>query len=157
MEPHTDRTVVPPPAQPARLIDRWNRTRPTHQPGTAIVAVLAMVVLLLSACDIRSLIPTPTETPTVTGGEPVRSMDQVAKAVVRIEVEGRFRAIGKEQVEGRGFGSGFFINGSGLAVTNNHVVTGASLLRVYLDGEEGYRNAKVVAVSECSDLALIQV
>lgn len=89
--------------------------------------------------------------------QPVRSIDDVEKAVIRIEVKGSFRDIGKEQVEAEGYGSGFFINGDGLAVTNNHVVTGASSFRIYLDGVEEYRNAHVIAVSECSDLALIQV
>lgn len=89
--------------------------------------------------------------------QPVRSIDDVEKAVIRIEVKGSFRNIGEEQVETGFVGSGFFISGDGLAVTNNHVVTGASSLRIYLEGVDGYRNAKVIAVSECSDLALIQV
>ena len=52
-------------------------------------------------------------------------------------------------------GSGFIIDPSGLAVTNNHVVTGAGLLQDWIGGDttKSY-NARVVGVSECSDLAL---
>ncbi len=46
---------------------------------------------------------------------------------------------------------------SGLAVTNNHVVTGAAILKVYIGGDDTEHNARVVGVSECSDLAVIQV
>lgn len=42
-------------------------------------------------------------------------------------------------------------------MTNNHVVTGAAFLQVYVDGEDQPRNARVLGVSECSDLAVIDV
>ena len=54
-------------------------------------------------------------------------------------------------------GSGFFIDPSGLAVTNNHVVTGASTLDVYVNGAAEPVNARVLGVSECADLAVIKV
>jgi serine protease Do len=56
-----------------------------------------------------------------------------------------------------GRGSGFIIDPSGIAVTNNHVVTGAGLLRVWIDGESSPRNARVLGVSECWDLAVIDI
>ena len=42
-------------------------------------------------------------------------------------------------------------------MTNNHVVTGAAFLQVYVEGEDEPRNAKILGVSECSDLAVIDV
>ena len=54
-------------------------------------------------------------------------------------------------------GSGFFIDAGGVAVTNNHVVTGAGLINVFVPGESDPRNARVLGVSECNDLALIDV
>ncbi len=51
----------------------------------------------------------------------------------------------------------FIIHPSGIAITNNHVVTGAALLRVYLNGESEPRNAIILGVSECSDLAVIDI
>ena len=57
-----------------------------------------------------------------------------------------------------GRGSGFFIDPSGLAITNNHVVTGAAYLKVWIGGEQDRTyNARVLGASECSDLALIKV
>ena len=43
-------------------------------------------------------------------------------------------------------------------MTNNHVVTGAALLQVYVGGEtDRVYSARVLGVSECSDLAVIYI
>lgn len=78
-------------------------------------------------------------------------------ATVRIEVEGVFAdpEFGSEPIVGGG--SGFFIDPSGIVVTNNHVVTGAAILRVHVRGEDSPRRATVLGVSECLDLAVIKV
>ncbi len=49
------------------------------------------------------------------------------------------------------------IDETGLAVTNNHVVTGSAVLRVNVGDEQEPQNARVVGASECSDLAVIQI
>ncbi len=88
----------------------------------------------------------------------ISSLEEVQNAVVRIEAQGTF--IHPEfglQVNSAGGGSGFIIHPSGIAITNNHVVTGAALLRVYIVGESEPRNATVLGVSECSDLAVIDI
>jgi len=103
--------------------------------------------------------PTPTspqEEPPSSGA--VSSLEDLESAVVQIQAEGSF----VDPQEGlllnqAGTGSGFIIDESGLAVTNNHVVTGAAILRVWVGGETESRNARVVAVSECSDLAVIDI
>jgi S1-C subfamily serine protease len=85
----------------------------------------------------------------------VTSLDELEKAVVNIEVEGSYQ----DPFEGwminlpRG-GTGFIIDPSGLAITNNHVVTGAAQLKVYIGGERP--RARVLG-SECSDLAVIDI
>ncbi len=88
----------------------------------------------------------------------VNSLEDVRGAVVRIVAEGSFvdPEFG-QQYNAAGSGSGFFIDEAGIAVTNNHVVTGAAFLQVYVDGEDEPRNARVLGVSECSDLAVIDV
>lgn len=88
----------------------------------------------------------------------IGSLDQVRSAVVQIEAQGTF--VDPEfglMLNAAGSGSGFIIDPSGIAVTNNHVVTGAALLRVYVGGESEPRNARVLGVSECSDLAVIDI
>jgi serine protease Do len=88
----------------------------------------------------------------------IDSMEDVESAVVRIVATGTFvdPEIGV-QYDVAGSGSGFIIDGSGIAVTNNHVVTGAATLEVYVGDDEEPKNAKVLGVSECSDLAVIDI
>ncbi len=88
----------------------------------------------------------------------VNSLEEVRGATIRIVAEGSFvdPQYG-QQYNSAGSGSGFFISPDGIAVTNNHVVTGAAFLQVYVDGEDSPRNAKILGVSECSDLAVIDV
>lgn len=99
--------------------------------------------------------PEPTATPR---SKAVSSLDEVKSAVIQIEAQGSFvdPQVGL-QLNVAGRGSGFIIDPSGLAVTNNHVVTGAALLKVWVGGERDPRNAKILGVSECSDLALIDI
>lgn len=97
-----------------------------------------------------------TEAPSGPSG--ATSLDEVRGAVVRIVGTGTFAdPYSGVQANVPGSGSGFVIDPSGLAITNNHVVTGAALLEVYVNGEDKPRNARVVAVSECSDLAVIDI
>ncbi len=89
----------------------------------------------------------------------VTSLDEVQAATIQIQSEGTFidPQVGL-MVNAAGRGSGFFISPDGLAITNNHVVTGAALLRVWVGGNTDKEyDARVVGVSECSDLAVIQV
>ncbi|MBP7692150.1 MAG: trypsin-like peptidase domain-containing protein, partial [Anaerolineales bacterium] len=99
-------------------------------------------------------LPAPTAVPEPSGG--ITSFRDVEQATVQIVAQGTFRdpEVGL-QVNAAGAGSGFLISSDGLAVTNNHVVTGAARLKVYLEGQE-YR-AKLLGASECWDLAVIQL
>lgn len=87
----------------------------------------------------------------------IANVSDVRHAVIQIQAEGTFQQPDGIAVNAAGRGSGFIIDPSGLAVTNNHVVTGAALLKVWLDGENEPRNARVLGVSECSDLAVIDI
>ena len=100
--------------------------------------------------------PKPVETEAPSGL--INSITDAKKAVIQIQAEGTF--IDPEfglQINSAGRGSGFIIDPSGLAVTNNHVVTGAALIKVRLAGDNNWRNARLVAVSECNDLAVIDI
>ncbi|MBV7330704.1 tetratricopeptide repeat protein [Chloroflexi bacterium TSY] len=123
--------------------------------------------------DLQSVVPrsgmpteVPTPTPEVTNtpapsnssatSNAIQNLLDAPKAVVRIQTAGRKTKFDGTTVEGSG-GSGFLIDPSGIAVTNNHVVTGAGILTVYVGAEQQPRNAHVLGVSECSDLAVIQI
>ena len=93
-----------------------------------------------------------------TEGQPIDNLSDVESAVVQIEAVGTFVDPAEGlQLNAAGRGSGFIIDPSGIAVTNNHVVTGGGLYKVYVAGEEEPRSAKVLGVSECADLAVIDI
>lgn len=145
---------------------------------------LGMLILIVSlACSITSPQADPTEAPVqpteeslvVTEAvEPVEteapateepvdellvtSLEDFEKAVVNVEIEGSFRdpEAGWQFNSYRG-GSGFIIDPSGIMVTNNHVATGAALVKVYVYGENTPRNARILGASECSDLAVLDI
>ncbi|MDH5372572.1 MAG: S1C family serine protease, partial [Acidimicrobiia bacterium] len=137
------------------------------------VVLISVVSLILAACGGSSedttttVAATSTETtaataaPTTTTMAPsgaVASLQDVKGATVRIVAQGTF--VDPDygtQLNSAGSGSGFIIDPAGIAVTNNHVVTGAAFLQVYVGGEAEPRNAKVLGVSECSDLAVIDI
>ncbi len=92
------------------------------------------------------------------GGGAASSLEDAKSAIIQIEAKGSFvdPEVGlRLNVAGRG--SGFIIDPSGIAVTNNHVVTGAATLEVWVGGESESRNARILGVSECSDLAVIDI
>lgn len=100
---------------------------------------------------------TPTETEPPTSG-PISSLDDAKKAIIQIQSVGTFVNPDFTVSVEAGTGSGFIIDPSGIAVTNNHVVTGATLLKVWIGGDRNKTyNAKVLGVSECSDLAVIDI
>ncbi len=142
-----------------------------------IIAAILLVLMVSMACNVslggESATPTP-EAPAATV-EPTQaaaieptapavpmttasSLETVRAATVQIEAQGSF--VDPEygavyNVAGRG--TGFIIDPSGIAVTNNHVVTGAALLKVWLADETQPRNARILGVSECWDLAVIDI
>jgi serine protease Do len=88
----------------------------------------------------------------------ISTLEDVRQAVIQIEAQGTF--IDPEfglLLNAAGTGSGFIVDPSGIAITNNHVVTGAALLKVWVGGDSEPRNARVLGVSECSDLAVIDI
>ena len=91
--------------------------------------------------------------------EGVGSLEAVKGATIQIEADGSFVDPAQGQLlNTAGRGSGFIVDKGGVAVTANHVVTGAALLKVWVGGDrEKTYNARILGVSECSDLAVIQL
>jgi len=149
-------------------------------PGTTVEATVpssstpaTTVAITVAPSTLPSTLPTlpattapastvPGSTVEPTDGHPDGSstpggLDAVAAATVRIYGQGTFVEPDFGVYEMGGTGSGFIIDDSGIVVTNNHVVAGSGLIQVYVPGEEKPRNAKVLGVSECSDLAVIDL
>lgn len=101
----------------------------------------------------------PVDTPEQPASGAVSSLQEAQNAVIQIIAQGTFTYPEDfQEYTAVHSGSGFIIDPSGIAVTNNHVVTGAGLLQVYIGGDTSKSyNAKVLGVSECSDLAVIDI
>ena len=92
---------------------------------------------------------------TTGSGSGAVGFDDAQSATVKIEAIGSFVDPSEGALEGGWWGSGLIVDPSGLAVTNNHVVVGAASLDVDVDGETV--NAQILGVSECLDLAVIDL
>lgn len=131
--------------------------------------IAGLMLLFVAGCGGRAAVPTavptleaptsaPSPTPAVVAGAgAVDNLEDVQKATIQIESQGTFVDPVGEQSSTAGRGSGFIIDPSGIAVTNNHVVAGAGLLKVWVGGESRTYNARVLGVSECADLAVIDI
>ena len=96
-------------------------------------------------------LPTSTPVPTPTPAEYPLSeiVDRLSPSVVLIMAE----FPGDEWASG----TGVIYDGSGLAVTNAHVVAGASIIKASVPGRKSWISAKIVGLSPCDDLAVIDL
>jgi serine protease Do len=150
--------------------------------GHRSLAVIALAAITLAACggggsdsessdtaapvedtDVETTVadtePEPEDTePADTEPAEEVGIDSIQPSVIQIEAIGTIRDPEVGFTDGSGRGSGFIISEDGIAVTNNHVVTGAATLEVFIGGDtsESY-NATVLGVSECNDLAVIDI
>jgi S1-C subfamily serine protease len=156
------------PARPNGYVCFFTPDRALVQRRARQLSALVLSAALLGACG-GNQPASPTKTPVLTATataiatltpEPPTATPIPAdwkESVVQIVVAGTFvePTIGRDlQVSS---GSGVIIDKSGLVITNNHVVGGASLVRIRIPGEKEPRNGRVIAISECSDLALVQI
>ncbi len=145
------------------------------KPIKPILYFLSVILIVGMACNLMSSTPSntndsgggqtsnensapePTSKPSSNSdSSAIGNLSDAQKAVIQIESQGTFvdSQVGLV-VNGAGRGSGFIIDPSGIAVTNNHVVTGSALLKVWVEGKQ--YNARILGVSECSDLAVIKI
>jgi len=134
----------------------------------ALKAMVGMTLLTVAGCGTASPSTSSTEpapetaTPTastasVSPSAPADVYDKLAGAVVQIEATGTFRWPYEGREEETGRGSGFIVDPSGIVVTNNHVVTGADSVTVWVGPERAEHSAEVLGASECSDLAVVKI
>ena len=126
-----------------------------------IVAASAAVLIVASACSSNSgseASSTPAGSVAAPAEGAITSYKGAQKAVIQIVADGEYVDIATGQsTQSSGAGSGFIIDPSGIAVTNAHVVEGAGSIQVYIGGDTEAVNAKILGVSECNDLAVIDL
>ena len=148
-----------------------------QRPWSFLLWLIVFILIIGLACSTGGGDDEPTEEPEVVVEEPAEPDDEPSAdveelpssnavstyqdargAVIQIEAQGTFVDWEYGEYSGAGRGSGFIIDPSGIAVTNNHVVTGAAKLKVWIGGDTSQSyNARVLGVSECSDLAVIDI
>lgn len=159
-------------------VDRWR-----HRAGRApLLSVLVVGTLLAAACGgsdggslpqildaatTTSEAPDPTEPPATepdptVPSEPaadgrVTSLEDAQSAVVQIVTDGTFRDPFEGELFFAGTGTGFVIDPDGIIVTNHHVVSGAGAVRVRFGMAGAEIPARILGVSECNDLAVLQL
>ena len=137
---------------------------------------ITLLILLLSFCstpneaeDTQSQLEETTTTVKIeldeeiieNSGLAVDSIQKAQKGIVRIVTQGEYSypdesyEIVSEIVPGSG--SGFFISDDGYIVTNNHVVSGASTIEVFINNSDESIPARLVGKSECLDIALLKI
>lgn len=100
----------------------------------------------------ETLSPLPTETPEPTATPTQTALEQAQSATVRIVVEG------SEYLETLiGGGTGIIYDSSGLVLTANHLVEGAGLVQVSIEGTEGSLSAEIIGRSACDNLAVLKL
>jgi len=105
--------------------------------------------------------PTTTTTPqqesaTTLAAEPF-SVTDIQASTVRLIAEGSFVYPFEGAYLEDGLGSGFLFSSDGHVLTNNHVVTGAAILTAVIGDDPTEYNARILGVSECDDLAVVQL
>lgn len=117
----------------------------------------------------ETIIPPTTELPKATSTSvvteelastpmPVDNLQDVKSAIIRIESQGDFLNPDFGTIlNSPGRGSGFIIDPSGVAITSNQVVSGATQLKVLVGDGSSPRSAEILNISECSGLAVIDI
>jgi S1-C subfamily serine protease len=83
--------------------------------------------------------------------------DRVDDAVVDVNTVIDENPFDNVPAEATGAGTGMVITSSGLVMTNNHVVRGATKIEVVVPGRSGSYTATVVGAAPSADVALLQI
>jgi len=127
------------------------QTSTRNRRGIALGAAVTATALMMSGC----LLPFGGSGSSSPSGA-LTGINEVGPAVVRIVAEGSYVDPAEGLISSAGSGSGFIIDSEGHVVTNAHVVEGAGLIRVYV-GDASPVTARILGVSECNDLAVLDL
>ena len=133
--------MEPPPPPRTRSAGRW------------IVSLLLVALIVAgTGAGVALLVSRGSAIPftTSTGGAVSGSVDQVDQAVVDVTS----RLVGDQGIAA---GTGMVLSGSGLVLTNNHVIEGAASVTAQIDGRGPQYTATVIGDDPVNDVALLQM
>jgi len=146
-----------------------------------IAVLLILLVLFANGCGLISIGATSTSSPAIGSTEPTASpinpayalpvasdssplpdiaevVAKVKPSVVSINTQSTAYDIFNQPVAEQGAGSGWILDKSGIIVTNNHVVSGATKVTVTLDDGRTFTvDQSKIATDSLSDLAVIKI
>jgi S1-C subfamily serine protease len=115
-----------------------------------ILAALIVVGTLLTLESGTQTASSPTGSSTGPGTAAISTIGSV------VDINTSTQALGADGLQPLGAGSGMILTAGGEILTNNHVVEGASSIRVSIAGQ-GSETASVVGVDPTDDVALLQL
>jgi S1-C subfamily serine protease len=134
--------------------------RPPRRPSALIAALVAALLIVGAGIGVW-LIRGPSATNSATmrprganSGSVVPTADSSA-AIVDINTASGFGV--SDGLRPLGAGTGMILTSSGEVLTNNHVVAGASSIRVSIEGRSAAVPAQVIGVDPTDDVALLQL
>ncbi|WP_137994343.1 S1C family serine protease [Streptomyces vilmorinianum] len=151
---HVPPAVTPPAVTPPAPAPRHRAKR-----GVGLLAAVAIAAAAVgggTATLVQQLTADSTRSATGVNGTTVSASSKGTVAGVAEAVSPSIVEISAATASGKSTGSGVIITGDGEIVTNNHVISGASSIKVQLSSGRTY-DAKVVGTDPDKDLALIKL
>ena len=116
-----------------------------------------VVAVSLVACGPKTPAPTPTATPLPPPPTPEPTPTPITVAGIVEALTPSTVLIYAEFPDGSATGTGIIYDESGLTLTNAHVVEGAAIIKAYVQGIDRWLSARLVGLSTCEDLAVIDI
>ncbi len=116
-----------------------------------------LVAMGVAGCGGGTATPPPTDTPIPASPTPEPMLTPITVAGIVEALTPSTVLIYAEFPDGAYTGTGIIYDESGLTVTNAHVVEGAAIVKAYVQGINRWLSARLVGLSTCEDLAVIDI
>jgi len=116
-----------------------------------------LVAMAVAGCGGGTATPSPTATPLPPSPTPEPTPTPITVAGIVEALTPSTVLIYAEFPDGAATGTGIIYDETGLTVTNAHVVEGAAIVKAYVQGIDRWLSARLVGLSTCEDLAVIDV
>ncbi len=124
----------------------------TPAPSVQPVATVDTLTENLSETAMAAASPTPLPLPTAIPTPTTLSIDEIYQKLKSSTVY-----IYANTIDGASTGTGIIYNTAGYVVTNAHVIQHATNVRVYPEGSKTSLAAKIIGISYCDDLAVLDI